>query len=476
MVWKGVGIVAMLVGNVIADDVVSPMPFALSPKLIEQARRAADAEAAKPRDLKQRRPRGLEQLETADEIALAVDRAMNQLAPTNHKESDLAFQQLSYLGDHAFSRVAAGATSANEDVATTCTWLLRSHGSRARPILEGNLKSPSKRVARAAVNSLYDMEDPGAIPALIEALDNEEIRHEVVSLLVRFHDARAIAPLQRLGETYRHDVESLQQKQRLTFKVCPVDQLERRQMCRNARCVVGETYGPQEIAQLVELLDLRFFDHLAPASVSALISLNERSAMPAAIQALRSFRQTESEIMESLRTGSRDMYVEGYSRLELLRTPKQFLFGFLAQVPTRESFEFLLEGIQSPDRSLRDSTIDAVRQVRWGIPLLIGLLDDPQYRVKPHTASGRYAETNWNLKMPASHGIYDKLYFSLMRFDLVGQGLRMTTARDEDQAKNFRIDTHISLLKTWWETNGDDFLQGKKVPNPNLIHVSDGLK
>ena len=78
--------------------------------------------------------------------------------------------------------------------------------------------------------------------------------------------------------------------------------------------------------------------------------------------------------------------------------------------------------------------------------------------------------------MPATHEIYDKLCLSFGRFGLTAREVRMTSAQTGDLARNFRIAAEISHLKAWWETSGDDFLQGKLVRNPNLIYVSAGLK
>ena len=432
-----IGFVLLSLQPVCADEAAATRPFVLSSKLIEQSRQAANAQGARPRDLKQRRPRGLEQLQTPDEIKRAVNRAFGQLSSTNREESDLAFAQLHYLGDHAFSQIAAGANSPDESVAISSLMLLGGRGSRAREILEGRLQSPSKRVAAAAIKGLIDIQDPGAIPALIEALNNETIRYDVVSALVRFHDPRAITPLMRWEETYRQELKWLQEEQHPALRMFPVDRLPQRQFCREAACLDGENYGPEHVGKLIELLDLRFSQDLAADGARALLQLGDPSAVPAVIRAITTFRQADDEIMQGLRTGSPGNAIEVSSRLNKIRATTSTLFEILAQVPTEQGFDFLLQGVQSSNRSLRASTIETLSHVRWGIPVLIGLLDDPQFLGEQHQVSGKYAEKFWKLDMPATHEIYDKLCLSFGRFGLTAREVRMTSAQTGDLARNF---------------------------------------
>ncbi len=95
--------------GITAEGPAKPATFVLNPKLIDQARRAAAVEMAKPRDLESRRPKGLENLDTPEEIAAAVEAAMNQMASTDLKTANQAYVQHGYLQDHAFSAIAAGA-------------------------------------------------------------------------------------------------------------------------------------------------------------------------------------------------------------------------------------------------------------------------------------------------------------------------------------------------------------------------------
>ena len=37
--------------------------------------------------------------------------------------------------------------------------------------------------------------------------------------------------------------------------------------------------------------------------------------------------------------------------------------------------------------------------------------------------------------------------------------------------ETFSVDAEIRRLKDWWAEHGEDFLQGKPVPNPNITSV-----
>ena len=352
-----------------------------------------------------------------------------------------AMKRLRYLGEAAFEKVSAGASSPDPLVAGGCCYILANRGPKAIPTLSEALKSANEHdVRRVAAESLGHIFHPSVLAPLVAAL--QDTHPSVISTAVRslssLRDRRAIGPLMQLTKKPAFEMEVQQALRHIEhsqgYMWWPPDALDFRQLCVDAETLKGESYGPAEIAELVAKLSAKN-DFVRSASFTALGKLNAHVAVPAIM-------------------ASQDVY----GKLQVL-----------AQLGTPEAVDYLVQRLGSLDPSTRNATLDSLASGagRWATPLLIALLDDPSLKI-----AARNSEDSFKLPVdtidswPESHLAHQALNNLLSRHGLKGRGINLA-----DDSKGNNVPEEMARVKKWWAEHGVDFLAGKPVPNPNLTSV-----
>ena len=145
----------------------------------------AAAELQQRGDLKLRRPKGLEDLDTPDAIERAFQQTMQVLAKDSSSGNGHA--RLRYLGDTIFESLVKTAKSDDPNAAVWSCWALEHCGAKAVAPLSEILKdSPHEAVRSAAATALGQTFQSAGVPALIQALDDRpSVRHSVIFALLR---------------------------------------------------------------------------------------------------------------------------------------------------------------------------------------------------------------------------------------------------------------------------------------------------
>ena len=134
-------------------------------------------------------------------------------------------------------------------------------------------------------------------------------------------------------------------------------------------------------------------------------------------------------------------------------------------IASPQAVDYLLDVIQSPNEDPRGAAIDALGSQggRWAVPVLIDLLDDPTLRTSHKGEPFPIAAFDgiW----PDGHRAHMALFNCLYRAGLEGNSINLATGERND------VNEEIKRLKAWWKEHGEDFLQGRPVPNPNITTV-----
>ncbi|MHC4071097.1 MAG: HEAT repeat domain-containing protein [Planctomycetota bacterium] len=440
--------------------------YRLSRKAIEQARDTAKKESQ--RSLSQRRPEGLENLDSSHVIRQIIADSMKELGDREDQVQTKAKRKLEYLGGLAFSDMVKGLESENRYVRFWCASLLVERGSAAVAALSRAVRfDPDGYVRSEAASSLGQIYDPKAIPALLAALEDEDFRvlSRTITALKYLKAKRAVEPLEKILENTEVDGQLRRAAAEALFHIdrdagrkairdvlvketneslsallvpspgsmgngyWPPDLLKVRQLTKDATTLAGERFGSAEFDQLLKHIDSPYWA-VSSGCLHALGQLNVRSAVPSIIA---------------------------------LGPKKESAYNALAKIASPQALTYLLEAIQSPDENIRATAIDALgyQGGRWAVPILIELLDDPRLRHK----GGRNRIAGFDVILPDGHKAHSVLCLCLGRAGLQGTSLNLVSG------KTFDVDAEIKRLKVWWEKHGDDFLRGKPVPNPNITLV-----
>ena len=270
--------------SVDSDKSADATSFRLPTAPIEQSHRLAVAELSKPKKLRDRRPAGLEDLESPQAVQWAVEQAMRDLAKLSQLERKWSSDprtRLRYLGDRAFDAMVDGIRGDNRVVAVQSCALLRSHGERAVPPLISVLKTHTdEHIRAAAAGALGQTYHPDAFQPLIDALEDESqsVRMHACRALGYFRDARAIAPLSKRvgdpnGHVARDSIQWIRQPLTEGPAYWPPQLLKVRKLTVDARTLKGEQFGQPEIDVLVEHLQSKYWD-VRVQCLHALASLN----------------------------------------------------------------------------------------------------------------------------------------------------------------------------------------------------------
>jgi uncharacterized protein (TIGR03067 family) len=429
--------------------------FKLPPAAIEDAKRQAARELAGRDGLKHRRPKGLEDLESPDAIRRAVIIAMRDLEnlgeTANSKVIADPRQRLEYLGDAAFDALVAG-SRIDSNVGVQCCHLLSRHGERAVPILIERLTSSRNNSVRSeAVRALGQTYHPDALQPLIAALADKDggVRVGAMYGLQALRDPRSRSALVKAasdsnGHVARDAVATIDGPFFQGMALWPPELLALRQLTIDARTLKGESFGEREKQTLIDNLDSGFWG-VRSACLHALTELQAAEVVPIV-------RGRRNRINSSA--------------------------DALAKIGTPDAIDSLIADLHSPMEHIRIEAMGALASSggRWPAPLLVALLDDPSL----HRPARREPETKQNysdfafgppvggMSWPESHAAHGALALFLWNHGIEGKSVNLARG----PAADFALPAEMERARIWWRDHGDDFLNGKDVPNPQLTQVS----
>ncbi len=431
--------------SVDSDKSADATSFRLPTAPIEQSHRLAAAELSKPKELRDRRPAGLEDLESPQAVQRAVEQAMRDLANLSQSERKWTSDprtRLRYLGDQAFDALVDGIRGDNRVVAVQSCHLLSSHGERAVPPLISVLATHTDEGVRAAAASaLGQTYHPSAFQPLLDALEDESqsVRINACGALGHFRDARAIAPLSKRvgdpnGHVARNSIQWIRQPLTEGPAYWPSRLLKIRKLTVDAKTLKGEQFGQPEIDVLVEHLQSKYWD-VRVQCLHALAALNARQSIP--------------QIIASRHCNSRA--------------------HVLAQMPTPTAVDALVKDLGSGDKHVKEMALSGIAGGggRWAAPLLIAMLDDASMKRAARKdelglgISGFETSVTW----PEWHMAHTALCQYFWEHGLPGEFRNLYQGETND------VPAEIVSLRKWWKQHGEDFLAGRHVPNPKLTTV-----
>ena len=443
--------------------------FELSESVIKQAKEIAAKEFSN--DLSKRRPEGLSKLDTEEDIRKAIDQSMKELGDDEREVQEKGLRKLRYLGKLAFDDIVEGLESEKKVVRKWCVVLLERRGSEAIPYLSEVLRTDSDKFIRStATNELGGIFDSNAVPVLLEALNNDEdffVKISAARALAYLKDKRAFEPLKKLIEDtevdgqireaaanaiFRIDEEEgskviqeaitkeSEEYMRHNFNVVlestsehgywPLNLLGLHQLTKDADTLAGENFSEKEIRLFLDNIDSSYWS-VYSGTLHALAVLKVSDAVP-----------------EIIARGSRS----------------SSFYQCLAQIGSPEAGDYLIKCIQSEDQDIRNMAIEGMGYGgKWAVPILVQLLDDMSFR-RIHKGD-IFPIDAFNGRWPDTHRAYDALYLCLSNHGLKGGMINLATGA------KYNIDEEITRIKDWWKMYGEDFLQGKDVPTPNLKMV-----
>ena len=398
--------------------------FKITPEAMQFAFQNAAIELAESSDLKRRRPPGLENIDSPEELRRCLNQAMNISGDP---------YQLRYLGDLAFGDLVAGLK--NPKSSGYCLELLMLRGKKAIPAICDVVKNSRLVDGRsAAVRVLANANHTLAVPALIEIIESakwdSEAPHDAIESLRLIGDPRAVEPLRRFasrfpeGQTHFpgkwHALDTIRVIEAQSYHLprWPDELCDLHQLCLDADTIKGETFGPNEIALLVKHVgsDLPL---VPEACLNALLLLNAHASLAEILQQVAPAR-----------------------RLEIL-----------AKLCTPEAVEELLQALHSPDRELRAAAMQALgtSRRRWPVDLLIELLND-ETLFYSQTCELLHPDRD---TCPDRHVALQPLWWSLYPhwyWKCCSCEASISDARRE-----------VPLLRCWWQTrtHRQDFLAGR---------------
>jgi HEAT repeat protein len=404
------------------------------PAAVQQQVQALAAKYRDARDgLSSRRPAALRGLAAGDpRVKVLATQAVSNLDAGEPLISETV-QTLRYLGELADDIVIAGTRSENPRIAARCCDLLMYRGPKAIAPLVAALESSDAGVRSAASNSLGQSFLPAAVEPLLKALPKEKHPHTLIMALMYLRDPRAIEPLQKwtndpsYGQIASEAIRHIQYGGGYAW--FPAESLPDRLLCREADTWRGESYGPNEIQRMIKLLSSEN-PNLASEAALFLGRLHADEAVPAL---------------------AKGHY--GYTEIAL------------AEIASPEAIDALFRRLHTPEPYLREATISALASAdRWAAPLLIALLDDRTLMLPGHAGLDGLGGRGLG-KWPDEHRAHAALWQLFANCGLKGPVVNLAQGESPD------ILAEIPRVKSWWKVHGEDFMQGKDVPNPNLTMV-----
>jgi len=449
--------------NISASDT----SFNLSEEIIKQAKDIAAKKFST--DLSERRPEGLSKLDTQEDIRNAIDESMKELGDDDREDQDRGFLKLKYLGKYAFFDIVKGLESENKNVRQWCITLLGDRGSEAVPYLGKVLLTDSENSIRSsAARYLGQTYDPKAVPFLLEALNDKDLSvcRNAAHALAYIRDKRAFEPLKKLVEDTECDGQVRYAAAETLFRI---DEQEASVIIKDAIEKESNEYMRPNFGAVLRLTG--GYPHWPPQTLGLLQLKNDADTL-----AGESFTEEEKQLLlDNIDSpfgtvASGCMYTlanlkasEAVSEMIARSTKSYGFYSCLAQIGSREAVDYIIESIQSNYQDTRISAIEGLKYAdagKWMVPILIELLNDPSLRT---THEGlNFPVDFFDGRWPDSHRAYDALYLCLGNHGLRGTMINLASG------KRFDIDEEIKRVKEWWENYGQDFLQGKTVPDPKL--------
>ncbi|MDZ4817811.1 MAG: M56 family metallopeptidase [Planctomycetota bacterium] len=436
-------------------------PFRFSAEAIRLAHETAAAQLAKRGDMKSRRPPGLGPLDTPEQVQQAAKKALADLKhaveearknpppvsktmtyeevvrdrklrekkleegevepPLPRSPVQTASDRLRYLGPAAYDVLVEGMQSKDAQFLAECRRLFNARkGQAVQQLLKWLNEHPDAGWRSFAARALGETYDTRVVPDLIKALNDKEfsVRRSAASALAALQDKRAIKPLivflntsKELDEGDRkelqHNLSVLQGDADEEMPKIPIELLPALQLANDAATFAGESYGRKEIEQLIRHFSYPIYGEV----LSAFRSLQAISAVPWIIQA------PNFEVK----------------------------FAALAELSSPQAVDYFIDRIQSADVAVREQAITGLATAgRWGVPLLIELLDD---------------------KTPVK--VDKQIRMNALIESLAGLGLHPSRNNSLSGSRG-DVDEEIQRAKTWWKQHGEAFMRGDKVPNPKL--------
>jgi HEAT repeat protein len=454
----------------IAGERISETPWH---KAVKQALETALKQVPQKRT----RPEWLTGVESKEDLQRVISENLRDLGDPNLAVVLRARGRLEYLGAEAFDALVQVLRSENSSVRQWSAQLLRSRGEPAVQHLCKALRNdPYFAVRHDAARSLGWTFSPRAVPALIEALQDEhlQVRRSALLALTYLRDKRAVEPviaaiesdtsgelselstvallrtdfdaarkiLLRIAEKeadrnlrsfYLRKAQSESPPQ---YPYWPPHLLHIHQLTKDVQTLAGEQFGEQEIQQLlahIDSPDARVSGHC----ISALGQMRAVSAIP--------------EIIELLE-----------------RKPLWFGYGSLAKMATPEAVRYIAKAVRSEDLKTRKAAVGGLGESagRWAMPLLIRLLDDADLRT-PALREGIIdgMAGGYHGYWPAQHMAHTSLVKCFGRVGLDAEAKNLATGAQ------FNVDEEVTGLKKWWQRHGQAFLEGKPVPKPKISRV-----
>jgi hypothetical protein len=151
--------------------------------------------------------------------------------------------------------------------------------------------------------------------------------------------------------------------------------------------------------------------------------------------------------------------------IELLeRKPRESGYTSLARMATPEAIQYIATAARSEDAQRKEAAVRGLAYGgRWGVPLLIQLLDDATLRRPGHDLDGPIDAFSGH--WPDEHIAHVSLFQCLAEAGLRGESKNLATGA------RFNVDEEIAQLKTWWARYGKAFLGGKPVPTPKISMI-----
>ena len=432
-----------------AKNVLSRMSvFTVPNPIVRQVHQLAAKALSKPGDIKDRRPAGLEDVESPEQIQSAVQLAIDDLSRLSNPRSDQKSDprvRLRYLGEFAFEALVKALDSDNETIVLQTCHLLGKHGQRAvGPLLKVLLDHPNKQLRAAAASGLGQTYHPNAVLPLIKALKDKEetVRIAASSALGFLRDRRALEPLKSCfedpnGHIARNAHKNILLPKNEGYAFWPAEMLDIRALTIDALTLKGESFGDQQLSRLVDHLD----SESGTVSSACMLTLSELK------------------------------YLKCVPKI-ISRPTSRSRAHALARMPTPAAIDALIRDINSGSATPRETETPAKTSFskesaiaglggsagRWAAPLLIALLDDSQLRRPAEENSSDSFLEKW----PESHLAHIHLSSFFTNHGLKSESRNLARGETND------VPAEIMNLKAWWKKHGDAFLAGRDVPNPKL--------
>lgn len=448
-----------------APDVQVASPFKLSEQSIHQAKDYALLESRKLP--KERRPAGLENIKSDQDIRLIIEASIPELGLSFLGESNNSSARLQYLGDIAFDPLVEALRHEHPAVRAMAARVSERRGIKAtQPLIDAIHVEANWQAKSSFIDALSQTFDPRATDTILQYVRDEnlfvqisavrafrylrskesiepllsllrddtldgQVRHAAAETLLQIDRDRATRAIEDFiskskDENLQHNL-GVALKEKQDYGYWPPELAGLHQLTRDANTIKGEEFGYDEIRQLIHHIGS---EHWAVSS-ACLLALGHLKASIAVPDILK------------------------------LKPDNGAACAALIEIASPDALDAIIARINSNDAEVRLANVRAFGDHggRWAVPILVDLLSDTALRVEPR------AEPNF-VSWPAHHWAHSALQQCLRNFDLPGRTVNLANS-----GATVNVDEEIKHAKEWWERFGQEFLGGKRVPDPALTSV-----